>query len=183
MNAVYITNVTPLLNKEVYNYYYDRVSQQRKQKADGLKYIADKARCVGAGAVLRFAVEECTPYNFDELELLKTESGKPYVKNNPFYFSLSHSGDYAVCVISDTPVGIDIELDKPLADSMQKRFAKNILEWTKKEAKGKLTGVGFFDKSETDYVYTHKKTDGYIITVCSDKTIDNFFEYHLPFPC
>ena len=61
-------------------------------------------------------------------------------------------------------------------------FAENILEWTKKEAKGKLTGFGLLDKTEDTFVYTHKKTDGYIITVCSDKKINNFLEYKIPSP-
>lgn len=183
MNAVYITNITPLLSKEVYRYYYDRVGECRQKKADKLINALDKARCVGVGAVLRFAIEDCTDYKFDELSFAVEKNGKPYVTDNIFYFSLSHSGDYAVCAISDTPVGVDIELDRPLPEDVQKRFASNILEWTKKEAKGKLTGAGFFDKSENNHVYFHKKTDGYIITVCSNKKIDNFFEYHLPFPC
>ncbi len=184
MNKVYIANITPLLKTDVYNYYYDTIGKYRQQKADKLKKHEDKALSVGVGALLRFAIEDCTPFCFDELIFKTEDNGKPFVENNPFYFSLSHSGDYAVCVISDTPVGIDIEKEKPFSPKMQKRFAENTLEWTKKEAKGKLTGKGFFDDSQNEkYIYTHKKTDGYIITVCSTKTFDTFLEYHLPFPC
>ena len=183
MNSVYIVNVTPLLNKEVYNYYYRRVGKLRQIKADRLLSDIDKARSVGVGAVLRFAVEDSTSFNFDELELKFTDKGKPFFEGNPFYISLSHSGDYAACAISDTPIGVDIEKDSVLPEKIQKRFAKDILEWTKKEAKGKLTGNGFFDQTEDNFVYTHHTIDSYTITVCADKKTDNFYIYHLPFPC
>ena len=37
------------------------------------------------------------------------ESGKPYDMAGELYFSLSHSGDYVACAISDSPIGVDIE--------------------------------------------------------------------------
>ena len=183
MKKVYITNILPLLREEVYEYYYDRVGEYRQKKADKLVSAIDKARSVGAGAVLRFAIEDATEYNYDNLTVLTDKNGKPYIKNNPFYFSLSHSGDYAVCAISDTPIGVDIEQERELTENFKKRFAESILEWTKKEAKGKLTGKGFFDTSDGNFVYTHKHEDGYVITVCSDGEVTEFLYYHLPFPC
>ncbi len=183
MNSVYITNIVPLLRKEVYEYYYDRVGKYRQEKADKLKKTADKARCIGVGAVLRFAIEDATTYNFDDLTVKTTDKGKPYIEDIPFYISVSHSGDYAVCAISDSPIGVDVEKERDLPERIQKRFAKDIIEWTKKEAKGKLTGNGFFDSSPDKYIYSHERVDGYLITACSDKKIDSFLTYHLPFPC
>ena len=182
MNTIFITKVTPLYDAETYNYYYNTLDQTRKQKVDKLKKTADKIQSVGIGILLKHAVETSTDFEYKNLKYATQKNGKPYFEGNPFYFSLSHSNDYAVCVISDTPVGIDIEFDKPLNKKMQTRFAENILEWTKKEAKGKLTGLGVLDKTEDTFVYTHKKTDGYIITVCSDKKIDDFVEYNIPSP-
>ncbi|MCD7729124.1 MAG: hypothetical protein LUI60_04340 [Clostridia bacterium] len=43
-------------------------------------------------------------------EILKGENGKPYIKNNPVYFNLSHSGNYCAVAISGSPVGVDIEV-------------------------------------------------------------------------
>lgn len=182
MTSVYIVNVQPLLNKDVYEYYYNRIGKIRQTKADRLLLPEDKARSVGAAAVLRFAVEDSTEYNFDRLTLLTDPKGKPYFEGNPFFISLSHSGDYAVCAISDSPVGVDIEKDRILSENFQERFAATVLEWTKKEAKGKLTGNGVFDKTEENYVFTHEKTDGYIITVCSQKEKADVKYYHLPYP-
>ena len=183
MNRLYIANTMSLIREEVYKYYYDRVTKERQSKADRLQKHTDKALSVGASALLRFAISDCTDFDYDSLNFKTADNGKPYVEGHPFYFNISHSNEYAVCVISDTPVGVDIELDRPLQPKMQERFAKDVLEWTKKEAKGKLTGNGVFDKTEGDFIFSTFEFDGYIITVCSDKKADGPFVYHFPFPC
>ena len=38
-----------------------------------------------------------------------TDKGKPYFEGDPMYFSLSHSGSFALCAVSDRPVGADLE--------------------------------------------------------------------------
>ena len=184
MNAVFLTDVSPLENQEVFEYYYySLATETRKQKADKLQVMSDKARCIGAEVLLRHAVDFCFGLEFDSLKMITEPNGKPYIEGNPFFFSLAHSGKYVVCAISDSPVGVDIEFDREFSPKFQQRFAKSVLEWTKMEAKGKLTGKGVLDKTDGQYIFTTQKPDGYIITVCSDKTIDNFLTYHLPFPC
>ncbi len=48
--------------------------------------------------------------NLDYDSIQKDEMGKPRVLNSPFYFSVSHTKDYAACIIGKKLVGIDIEL-------------------------------------------------------------------------
>ncbi len=180
MNVVYITNITPLLDKEVFDNNIDKVDEARQKKIRRLKRPLAKAQSLGVGLLLRYAVENNVNLEYNSLCFLTEDNGKPYVEGNPFYFSLSHSGDYAVCAISDSPVGVDIEKEKKLSEKIKGRFAKNILEWTEKEAKGKLTGGGFFDDTKGNFFFSHHKTtDGYIITVCSDKEFDKFVEQDL----
>ena len=89
-------------------------------------------------------------------------NGKPYFQDYPFYFNLSHSGEYVFCAISDREVGVDIQQFRPVEEvRLTRRFfseeEQKILErcldreerrklfyrlWTRKEAYGKLTGEG-----------------------------------------
>lgn len=53
--------------------------------------------------------------------------GKPYLTNQPFHISLSHSFDYAAVMISRSrPVGIDIELIKEKVERIATKFMKPV---------------------------------------------------------
>jgi 4'-phosphopantetheinyl transferase len=49
--------------------------------------------------------------------------GKPFLKNyEKFHFSISHSLEWTVCAIGTKPIGIDIQLIKPISINIAKRF-------------------------------------------------------------
>lgn len=102
----------------------------------------------------------------EEISYQYGEHGKPRLSDTllecvgNFEFNLSHSKDYAVLAVSDTPVGIDIEHIRKNRLSVAKRFFcteeyedilslpeaeqdKRFLEyWTMKEAYVKYLGTG-----------------------------------------
>ena len=94
-----------------------------------------------------------------DLPLRVTEHGKPYfVGRSAPDFNLSHSGELAAAVIGSCRVGIDIQEETETLDAskLSARFfgetekaalqnaprARFFELWTKKEALGKLLGVG-----------------------------------------
>lgn len=89
--------------------------------------------------------------------LAKTVLGKPYLKDWPdVQFNLSHSGAYGVCAISNAPVGVDVEMIRPLRQDVAKRFFTKTEQgylsarpaeeffrlWTRKESFTKAIGKG-----------------------------------------
>ena len=93
-------------------------------------------------------------YHID-YDIFYNEYGKPYIKNNPIYFNISHSGDYIVIIISDKECGIDIEKIRGLNNKIIDKICidkekKSIIDdktytkiWTMKEAYSKYKGIGF----------------------------------------
>ncbi len=65
----------------------------------------------------RLAREMLSKYSgmpMDQISIVRTPKGKPYAQNLPLHFSISHSGQWVACAISDQPIGIDIEAVRPL---------------------------------------------------------------------
>lgn len=51
-------------------------------------------------------------YGIAKQPLLYNEQGKPYLKDNPLFFSVSHSQDVIAVAVCDVPVGLDVEYIK-----------------------------------------------------------------------
>lgn len=82
---------------------------------DRLAYIdrlhgSGRAQSFAASVLLSRAVALHVPALTQPLEILIAPQGKPYFAHHPdCCFSLSHAGEWAVCALSDHPVGVDIE--------------------------------------------------------------------------
>lgn len=63
--------------------------------------------------------------------LVYNKFGKPFLKNNPVFFNISHSGDFVICAINDkSEIGIDIEIISDIEiDDFKPQFTEN--EWNK----------------------------------------------------
>lgn len=91
-------------------------------------------------------------------------SGKPVILSPEGYFiSVSHSGGVVALVISDTPVGLDIEevrefdfshLKERFLSEREKSEVKDAASffnvWVKKEAEAKISGDGIFSMRGKD---------------------------------
>lgn len=167
------------------------VSSQRFQKAEKLKNIDAKKECLGAELLLSSMLS----MHFSDVSVppkMEYEiKGKPYLTDYPqLHFNLSHSALYVACVISDKPVGIDIqymhEFNPGIADRFFTIDEQNFIEessdkkyafyevWTKKEALLKCRGTGLcdiakksiFDAEKEGYSFICDCFDGYMLSMC-----------------
>lgn len=103
------------------------------------------------------------------LEFAYGPNGKPYFKEYPIYFNLSHSGEFVICVVSEKEVGVDIQEHRGgNMERIAKRYftveEKKTLDecepagrpqmffdlWAAKEAYGKYTGGGITESLEQE---------------------------------
>ncbi len=100
-----------------------RVMPNRIKKAKKFIRTSDRLMCIGAGALLHSLTK------IPEYKIRKNSFGKPYV-DEKLFFSLSHSGNFAACAISNFPIGIDIEeISENNLDIMTSVFTNNEISW------------------------------------------------------
>ena len=157
----FIADVTPLLNEETYIIAYKNVSLKRQEKADKYKFKKDKALCIGAGLLLDYALLN-VGIKKKNLNISYGENGKPYLTDyTDVFFNISHSGNFAVCAVSQKEIGCDIEkTDEINLKTAERYFQKSEYDaimsendetanremffryWTLKESFIKLIGKG-----------------------------------------
>ena len=150
--------------KSQYELYYSLLSDEKRERVDCFRFEDDKKRSVFGEMLARKMIAEKSGVSEESLEFSVTELGKPYLTEPEVHFSISHSGDYVLCAVSDTPVGADIEKTRPVEERLIRRVctdeeASFVLEgsdaaerlrrffrvWTAKEAFFKCRGTGITD--------------------------------------
>ena len=163
------------------------ISEQRREQALKFKHEQGQRLCVLAYLLLKQALSET--YGITDNPIFEyNEHGKPSIVDHPeICFNLSHCKEAAVCVISDQPIGVDVESIREFKESLvnytmnddeiaqinsaEHPAAAFIRLWTMKEATMKLIGTGISNDMKTvidttKYKYTTVNRQRYIYTVC-----------------
>lgn len=98
--------------------YLKLLPPERRERA--LRYKTESARknCIGAYVLLMNVLNSI---GIDSFELEYSQNGKPYIKGNPVYFSLSHSDGGYVCAVDKNEIGVDVQSVAPPRQSLEKR--------------------------------------------------------------
>ena len=142
------------------------------------KKISHQEESAHARLLLAMAVKREYGFDLADYPEQKNENGKPYLEGASFCFNLSHSGEYAVCALSESEVGVDLEKIKPISRGVMLRFVgqcgesdeENTRLWTRYEAIGKFLGCGIPYTQELPrdcFVKEYFDLDGYALSVCS----------------
>jgi len=159
-NRIYLSKIDLSLSRDTYNGLLQIISKENREKCSRFRLREDALRTLYGELILRHVLIQLFSLKNEEIVILKGDEGKPYVKDLPIHFNISHAGDFVVCAFSEQEVGIDIEqikvIDLDLAKSYfcqceyEDLFAKNVshrLEyffslWTLKESYMKWLGNG-----------------------------------------
>ena len=193
---IYIADASPLSSGDAFNKYYNLMPEFRRNKIDRCKLEKDKCLSLCAGILLDRALSD-----LGKSHLLSTitvgTNGKPALEDDSIHFNLSHSGNMAMCVVADFPVGCDVQKTAKDNSSIARRFftedeieyvfadenSENVRDrfyrvWVMKEAYVKLSGEGIakdfktFSVLDTDVFFWEYEKDGYKYAVASHFKID-----------
>ena len=140
------------------------LSEERKRAAARRRQTDARQQYLGAEALVNRALEIVGADVRLPARFVRTPYGKPYLETQcGFFVNWSHSGEYAVCAVSDLEVGIDIQ---EMSKTPGERLIRRILRpseyeewereprekqtetfyryWTAKESFLKMKGTGFY---------------------------------------
>lgn len=155
-NHVYILDTSQLNNNNIFEFWYKKMPDKRKNKIDSFRFKKDKNLSLGAGIVLLNGFERAGIF---DPELVYNKNEKPSLaENKGVFFNISHSGERVVCAFSNSEIGIDIETIQHFEKSLREHiYLKNEIEhinalhdpdlgytnlWTIKESLMKYLGTG-----------------------------------------
>ncbi len=153
---------------------HEILSTEERERAARFHFERDRKRFVAARGLLRSLLGEILEQPAAALLFEYGAHGKPALADpRPIHFNLSHSSGWAMFVLADREVGIDLEnsarLDQNEADLARlaarvlsarelkfwqaipqpaERRAMFLRAWTRKEAYAKATGAGVFQTFE-----------------------------------
>ena len=134
------------------------LSEQRREQVLKFKFEQGRKTCAAAYLLLCEGLQK--EYGLTEKPVFEYgEHGKPSIVGHPdIYFNMSHCKEAAICVLSDKPVGVDIESIRRYSESLarytmndeemaliekaERRDVEFIRLWTLKEAVLKHSGEG-----------------------------------------
>lgn len=184
------------LSDESYIHYYSLMSEEKKRRVDRFRFEDDKKRTVVGEMLARRAISEWCGVPEESVVFETAEHGKPYARKLNVEFNISHSADMVVCVVDDNPIGVDIEKIRPIDLNTAKRIfgeeeIRYIFEcipdiddyndyrndavmqrffelWTKKEAFGKLLGIGIdmLCSFHSNHIIKYYIENEYSIAIC-----------------
>lgn len=163
-----------LLNYAVAEYKYNRKSECGVPRGVKVQTIDNP---VSEGLeIIEVNVQKLLRTKRQEYDYKQIENGKPYISGMPdFHFSISHSGDYALCVWDFCEIGADLQcMDREIRNNLARKFLTEkeykryaglsgqeqkkefYRVWAIKESFCKLTGKGLsenFHEIETENIF------------------------------
>jgi 4'-phosphopantetheinyl transferase len=185
MFEVVILVAVPELVIDQYNVLFSLVSLEKQERIKCFRFFRDACNCLMGDVLVRSEISRVTGLSNKQLGFVLNPSGKPFLINGlNVHFNISHAGNYVVCALSDSSVGIDIEFIRPIDEvqvaecffsSDEKAYVSsarsNLLRnqrffevWTKKESRIKWEGKGLskslptfnvLDTSDLQTVFYH----------------------------
>lgn len=185
MIKLYKAKITDFTQADYANQ-YSLLERAIREKIDAKGTEKSRLQSLAGYILLYRIMEESFPK--EQLKISFNEHGKPLC--DFCFFSIAHSADRVVCVVSDKPIGVDIQqiksvkqrksymiFNKAESDYVNqnvKLISQRYVEiFTKKEAAIKMLGLSLsqaatIDTLSKDFKFKTCQKDDFFITICSE---------------
>ncbi|MBR2090152.1 MAG: 4'-phosphopantetheinyl transferase superfamily protein [Fibrobacter sp.] len=174
------------------------LSEQRRNQLYQFRFEQERKMCALSYLLLCDGLRK--EYGITDKPLFEYgRYGKPSIQGHPeIHFNISHCSEAVICVLSECPVGVDIEslleYEESLMTYTMNEYEKNIILnssrpdmefirfWTMKEAVLKCEGEGLLDNIKSvldkkrrslELITKEHSKNRYVYSICYDKPFVN----------
>lgn len=119
------TYISKITNEE-YDYYFSLMNKEKQQKVLAYKNKKDQMLTVAGEMLARRMISKYCNVVPEDIYFETGCYGKPNAKHLNVKFNISHSEEVVVCAISDKPVGIDVEMIRPIGTNILRKLCTDI---------------------------------------------------------
>ena len=156
MQEVYFADVSGLDPDREYP-----LSPYRREKLKRQKNVLARKQGLGAELLLIKALESAAPGILPPLDISCGKDGKPELVGSGISFNLSHSGNFAACALSDSPIGLDIQTERDCDRRLSEKYftapERRFIEESENKACA-FTKLWCMKESAVKYIGTGLKT-------------------------
>lgn len=156
----YAVNIEEVVHFDRFASLMTEISDERKERIARYRFDLDKIRCLLAELLVRYILAKQFGVDPRSLTFQHSEFGKPSLVSGNIRFNLSHAGDWIVCAIGNSEIGVDVEAVKQMDfQTVYRVFAEREIArldkaspeirsdlfyqlWTLKESYVKFLGLG-----------------------------------------
>ena len=127
MIEIYAVGI-PEKNKQLKYFNECLLCVDKQKQAEIKRYVRheDAQRVLMADILIRTIICGKLKINNKGISFGSNEYGKPFlIGAENFHFNNSHSGEWVVCAVDDLPIGVDVEMIKPIDFDIAERFFSN----------------------------------------------------------
>lgn len=151
-------------NELIISDWYSLLQSREQQRAARFRQTADRNRYILGRGLFRVMAGRITGKAPQSVSIIAAQTGKPILSDAPnWHFSVSHTGDWVLLAVGQTPLGVDVEFVNPrfiiddlIPTVLSAAEQRALIEspdshlffyecWTRKEALVKATGEGVTD--------------------------------------
>lgn len=149
MLKIYAVDIENGFDDTTLSLFLNICESEKKNRIINMKNKRASELSLAANALAKFAIKNTFSIPIKEQIFVVGQHGKPFLKNtNNVHFSVSHSGNMAVCAVSNCKIGVDIQkitrFSKKTADFIglpsDCKTDEFFKAWTQLEASAKRTG-------------------------------------------
>jgi len=98
------------------------ITDENRERFYKFRFKEDSLRTLYGEIIVRYVLTTQFAIKNEEIKILRTSYGKPFIENVPLHYNISHSGEWVACAFASREVGIDIEMIKDVDMKIAERY-------------------------------------------------------------